>query len=196
MIHDSFTWTTWQANVVSRSERAKLPDKIAQHGGGNIILQWKLHEIHMKLDVFKRIEYKTHNLLKQKISQPHSHPNGSFSNGCIWPIRLSDRSGQIGRFEPMQPVMIQQTHNYQARMVSWLEDVGRFAQFFLAKCFSGKFEWHIFLKWFASRWFFSGSGHLHVDSVNPQFPYFWFMFHDETSAEKETFGAMSCHCPV
>lgn len=83
MIHDSFTWTTWQANVVSRSERAKLPDKIAQNGGGNIISQWKLHEIHMKLDVVKRIKYKTHNLLKQKKITTSQPPDGSFSHGNL-----------------------------------------------------------------------------------------------------------------
>ena len=29
-----------------------VPDKIAQPGGGNLISQWKLQEIHMKLDIF------------------------------------------------------------------------------------------------------------------------------------------------
>lgn len=82
----------------------------------------------MKLDVVKRIKYKTHNLLKQKKITTSQPPDGSFSHGNL----TSPTLGKIGRFEPMQPVMIQQTHNYQARMVSWLEDVGRFAHFFLA----------------------------------------------------------------
>ena len=100
---------------------------------------------------------------------------------------LSDRSGQIGRFEPMQPVMIQQTHNYQARMVSWLEDVGRFAHFFLAK---GS---EVFSEMICVKMIFKFYMHLHVDSVNPQFPYFWFMFHD-ASAEKEPLG--QCHVNI
>ena len=80
----------------------------------------------MKLDVFKQIKHTIIEAKKITTSQP---PDGSFSHGNL----TSPTLGKIGRFEPMQPVMIQQTHNYQARMESWLEDVGRFADFFLAK---------------------------------------------------------------
>lgn len=105
----------------------------------------------IKLDVFKQIKHTIY------WSKKYHNLTATRWQFLQWLHLLSDRSGKIGRFEPMQPVMIQQTHNYQARMVSWLEDVGRFAHFFLAKWVKQIFDMiciKMLLKFraFACRW--------------------------------------------
>ena len=145
----------------------------------------KLHEIHMKLDIFKRIKYKNTQFIEAKKNHNLTATRWQFLQWLhLTDFRLVRPDWALWTYAACDDTTNTQLPSTYGVLVGRCWKICAF--------FSGKFEWNMFVdmicikmllkfRAFACRWWIHS-------------------FHTFDSflieVQKRTFGAMSCHCPV